>query len=137
MALTLIQQVRLEIGDNVPEFPILSDDEYTYFLDKNNQSVRRTALDAAKTILFILSQKTNSRVDIFEISGSQAARAYMDALKVYIKSPDLNTVLQNAQGYVGGVSIQDMQANDANTDNNIVEMPTEPSYRAPDTFFNV
>lgn len=137
MSLSAIEQVRLEIGDNSPEFPILSDSEYEYFLSKNNNSVRRASLDAAKTILFILSQKTNSRVDIFEISGSQAARAYMDALKMYIRNPDLNTILQNAGGYVGGVSLEDMQANDSNADNNIVKTPLEASYSLPKTFFNV
>lgn len=137
MALTIIEQVRLEVGDNSVELPILSNEEYEYFLTKNNNSVRRAALDAAKTILFLLSQKTNSRVDLIEISGSQAARAYMDALKMYIRNPDLNTILQNAGGYVGGVSLEDMQANDSNADNNIIKTPVEPSYSLPKTFFNV
>lgn len=138
MSLTDIQKVRLEIGDTDVSLPILSDAEYTYFLEKNNSSIRRAALDAAKTILFKLSMRVHERVDIFEIRGHQAAQNYIEALKMYIKSPDLNTVLQNAQGYVGGISLQDMQDNDGNSDNNIVKQPSGDSTNSvPSNFFEV
>ena len=35
MALTTVQKIRLEVGDNDVTFPILTDDEYKYFLSKN------------------------------------------------------------------------------------------------------
>lgn len=136
MALTLIQQVRLEIADNDLSLPILSDEEYEYFLEKNSNSVRRASLDAAKTILFKLSQVSSSKVDIFEIRGSDAAKAYIQALKLYIKSPDLNSMLTSAKGYVAGVSKEDMDANDLTLDNNIVSTPL--SYTTfPTSYFDI
>jgi hypothetical protein len=47
-------------------------------------------------------------------------------------------VLQNAQGYVGGISLQDMQDNDGNSDNNIVKQPSGDSTNSvPSNFFEV
>jgi hypothetical protein len=138
MSLTDIQKIRLEVGDTDVSLPILSDAEYTYFLEKNNSSIRRAGLDAAKTILFKLSMRVHERVDIFEIRGQQAAQNYIQALKLYIRSPDLNTVLQNAQGYAGGISLQDMQDNDGNSDNNIIKQPSGDSANSvPSNFFEV
>lgn len=119
MPTTLIQQVKIEVGDLDPALPILSDDEYEYFLTKNNLSVRRASLDAAKTILFKLSMRTRERVDIFDIYGHQAAQNYIEALKLFLRNPDLNTVLQSVSLYAGGISKSDMIANNENPDNNL------------------
>lgn len=140
MALTLLQQIRLEVGDTDPSLPILTDTEYEYFLDKNNNSVSRSALDSAKTILFKMAQRTDSTVDIFSIKPSSAARAYMDALKLYIRNPDLNSIYKTVGCYSGGISIADMQANDANLDNNIPIVPSKsPEDRSSpsSTFFTI
>ena len=75
MAYTTIQQVRLEVADFDPSFPILSDSDYEYFLQKNNNSITRASLDAARTILLVLSQRTDESVDIFSVRGSKAADA--------------------------------------------------------------
>lgn len=123
MALTEVQKVRLEVGDTDPALPILADAEYEYFLEKNNNSVQRSALDAAKSLLFKLSMKTRRDVDILSIHGQQAAQNYIAALKLYISNPSINVGLLLAEGYAGGISKADMQANDANPDNNV---PTHP-----------
>lgn len=123
MALTDIQKVRLEIQDNTPGLYILSDDEIEYFLEKNNNSVIRASIDAARTVLFNLSQRTDETVDIFSIRGGKAAEQYRLALELYLRDPTLNPVLRNVGGYVGGISKEDMESNNANTDNNIVENP--------------
>lgn len=135
MALTALQQIRIELGDTDCNLPILSDTEYEYFYQKNDNSVRRAALDAAKTILFKLSMRGDSDVDIFSIRGSRAAEAYRQALLLYIKNPDLNEVLSNVQAYFGGVSKSDMQANDANPDN--VTVPTSKSTAPPAGYFDI
>jgi hypothetical protein len=127
MPLTTLQQIRYELGDVDVALPIMSDSEYEYFLEKNNNSVRRAALDAAKTILFKLSMKGDHSVDILSVKGSKAAEAYRMALQLYIKNPDLNTLLQNASGYAGGISLIDIQSNIDNLDNNIVQSPINPS----------
>ena len=62
-------------------------------------------------------------MDVFSVRGSKAAEQYRLALELYIKNPQLNPLYNNLKGYVGGVSISDMEANVANPDNNIVENP--------------
>lgn len=126
MALTLIQEVRLSVGDVDPALPILSDEEYDYFLEKNYSSVRRASLDAARTILFKLSiSATDETVDILSIKGSKAASAYKEALQLYLRSPDLNPVYTSVSGYAGGISKTDYQANILDSDNKAVITPVE------------
>ena len=137
MAYTLIQQVKLEVADLDQAFPLLSDADYDYLLLKHNNSVVRAAVDAARIILLLLSQRTDETVDVFSVRGSKAAEQYRLALELYIKNPQLNPLYNNLKGYVGGVSISDMTANNANCDNNIVVSPSEPDelvYTGP---FNV
>jgi hypothetical protein len=140
MALTLIQQVRLNTQDNTPGLYIISDAEIEYLLEKNNNNVNRASVEAARIILFNLSMRTDETVDVFSIRGSQSSKAYMEALKLYIRDPNLNQVGNNLQGYVGGISLEDMQANDANLDNNIFINPTNSPYNIPsstDQYFGV
>jgi hypothetical protein len=131
VAYTDIQKVRIEVADLDPGFPLLVDDEYTYLLEKNNNSIIRASVDAARIILLKLSQQTDETVSIFSVRGSKAAEQYRLALELYIKNPQLNPLYNNLQGYFGGVSISDMEANAANPDNNIVENPgkTDPLYQ--------
>ena len=123
MAYTDIQKVRIEVADLDPGFPLLVDDEYSYLLEKNNNSIVRASVDAARIILLKLSQQTDETVSIFSVKGSKSAEQYRLALELYIKNPQLNPLYNNLQGYFGGVSISDMEANAANPDNNIVENP--------------
>lgn len=137
MAYTDIQKVRIEVADLDPGFPLLVDDEYSYLLEKNNNSIVRASVDAARIILLKLSQQTDETVSIFSIRGSKAAEQYRLALELYIKNPQLNPLYNNLQGYFGGISISDMQKNNTNCDNNIVVSPSEPDelvYKGP---FNV
>ena len=123
MAYTDIQKVRIEVADLDLGFALLVDDEYAYLLQKNNNSIVRASVDAARIILLKLSQQTDETVSIFSVKGSKAAEQYRLALELYIKNPQLNPLYNNLQGYFGGVSISDMEANVANPDNNIVENP--------------
>jgi len=123
MAYTLIEQVKLEVADLDAAMPLLSDDDYEYLLTKQNNSVVRAAVDAARIILLKLSQQTDETVSIFSVRGSKAAESYRLALELYIKNPQLNPLYNNLVGYFGGISITDMQANNANADNNIVVNP--------------
>lgn len=124
MALTDIQKVRLEIADNDPALPVLSDEEVGYYLEKHSNSISRAAIDCAKTIMFKLSMNAGEqRVDIFSISGKEASMAYIAALKLYISNPNINGIFNNMNVYISGTSVSDMQANIDNTDNNIVLIP--------------
>lgn len=132
-----VQAIRIELGDTSPEFPILSDDEYRYFLQKNSYSVRRASLDAAKSMLMKLSLRPNESVDIFSINGTATAKQFMQALQMYISNPDLNPIYQNAMPYASGISKSDMELNDANLDNNVVVQPNESPSDIPKGFFDV
>jgi len=131
-----IHALRMELGDTDVTLPIMSDTEYRYFLDKNDWSIRRAALDAAKSILLKLSMRSDESVDIFSVKGTGTAKQYMQALQMYIRNPDLNQNLQNLQGYAGGISLSDMQANNATTDNNVIVQPST-SASLPTSFFGI
>ena len=130
MALTDIQKLRLEVGDVDVSFPILDDTSYEYFLEKHSNNLNRAGLDAARAILFQLSTRNSETVDVFSVKNT-SAEAYRQALLLYIKDPNLNPLYKNLQGFFGGVSISDMEANNADLDNNIVENPgkTESLYQ--------
>ena len=132
-----VQSIRYELGDTDVNFPIMSDAEYTYFLTKNDNSVRRASLDAAKSIMLKLSMRTDETVDLFSIKGAAAAKNYIAALQAYVKNPELNQSLQVLQGYAGGISKADMQANDSNLDNNIIISPTQNNTGLPSLSFNI
>lgn len=106
-----IDAVRLEIGDIDPDFPILADADYTYFLTKNNNSIRRTALDAAKSILFALSRMTHEKTDVLEIWGHEYVQNYRESLKMFIKDPNFSVALNNAMPFAGGIEKDKIQEN--------------------------
>ena len=134
MALTLIQQVRLNVQDNTPGLYIISDDEITYLLEKFN-NVDKASYQAAKIILLNLAQRSDESVDIFAIKGGKAAEQYRLALELFLKDPANNPLYQNLKGYVGGVSISDMDANNANLDNNIIQSPSDSGELVNTGFF--
>lgn len=136
MALTNVQQVRLLVQDNSPGLYIVSDDEINFFLERNANNVNRAALETAKVILLNLSMRSDNTIDIMSIRNSKAAEAYRLALELFLRDPSMNPALQDAQGYFGGISISDMQANDLNTDNNIVSNPNDTSV-VPTDYFSV
>jgi len=123
MSYTDIQKIRLEVADIDVSFPILSDSDYLYFLEKNNNSIIKASLDAARTLLLVLAQRSDETVDIFSIRGSKAAESYRLALQLYLSNPNLNPILNNTSAYFGGVSNSDMLSNNNNTDNNVVTSP--------------
>lgn len=129
MALTNLEKVRIEIGDNAGAgLYILDDDSLDYFLAKNNQNIPRASLDAAKTILFNLAQRGDETVDIFSIKGTKASTEYREALKLYLRDPTLNPLLRNCQAWFGGVSLAEMQINRDTLDNNTVDTLARPKY---------
>lgn len=133
MALTPIQQVRLNVQDTDTDFPFLTDDEIQYLLDKNKGNVDRASLDAARIVLFKLAQSGEETVDIFSIKGSKAAEQYRLALELYINNPSLNPLNKDVTIYTGGISRSDMCKNDMNLDANIVRAPNK-DYICRDSF---
>ena len=135
MRLTPIQQIRLTVQDNTPGLYIISDDEIDWLLEKNNNNVAKASIDAARIILLNLSQRTDETVDIMSIKSSKAAENYRLALESFLKDPNSNPLYNNLKGYVGGVSISDMEANNANIDNNIIHSPSDSGELVNTSFF--
>jgi len=138
MALSNIEKIRIELQDNEVGFYLLSDDDIDYFLTKNNQSIARTALDCARTILLKMSMSPQAQVDIFSIHGSKAAEQYRQALQLYISNPHLNPISIDVSRTVSGISISEMQTNNDNTDVNTVRSPSRklPIGTVPKYFSN-
>jgi type IV pilus biogenesis protein CpaD/CtpE len=126
-----IQKVRLTVADIDINFPILSDSDYEYFLEKNSNSISRASLDAARTILLVLSQRSDETIDIFSIRGTKIASEYRQSLQLFLKDPSTNPVLQNCKAWFGGVSNSDIAANIANPDNNLVTVPSQSPFTTP------
>lgn len=114
MALTEIEAIRLEIGVPVE---LMSDSELQYFLDNNSGNVKRASLDVARALLFRLAQFVRQRTSEIEQYASDYFKNYMEALKLYISDPNLNSKIQFAMPYAGGVSRSDVRENIATFDN--------------------
>jgi hypothetical protein len=137
MALSLIQQVRLLTQDTAVGFYFTTDEEIQFFLDRNNQNVNRASLEVARVILLQLSMwSANETVDIFSVTGgAKAAAEYRASLEMFIRNPQLNPVYNSVNGYAGGISKADIQANLDNVDNNFIDTPnSELSLNNPDPF---
>ena len=122
MALTGIQKIKLELGLVDGASDILSDEEIAYFLEKNNNSIRKAALDAAKTVLFILSTRVHEKIEMLEIWGHTWFENYMKTLQMYINDPNYSIALESAKAYAGGISVSDIRSNINNPDNLVVDV---------------
>ena len=122
MTLNPIQQIRLEIALIGDAENLLSDEELQYFLDKHNGSVRRASLDAAKTVLFILSTRVHEKIEMLEIWGHTWFENYMKTLQMYINDPNYSIALESAKAYAGGISVSDIRNNINNPDNLAVDV---------------
>lgn len=122
MTLNPIQQIRLEIALIGDAENLLSDEELQYFLDKHNGSVRRASLDAAKTVLFILSTRVHEKIEMLEIWGHTWFENYMKTLQMYLSDPNYSIALENAKAYAGGISIADIRKNIDTPDNLVVDV---------------
>lgn len=119
-------RVRLNVGDVWPDMEWLHDEDYQYFIDKNNGNENRATLDAARSLLFILSRYTRERTGDIEVYGGDIFSNYFRALELILK--DSNIAISLAMPYAGGISRQDMHDNRVNCDNNAVLLATERAH---------
>lgn len=122
MALTLVQEVRLTIGLIANAYDLLSDDEITHYLTKNNNNIRRTCLDCGKTVLFILAQLTHTKADVLEEWTGDWFNNYYKTLQMYMNDPNFSFAINGAMPYAGGISVADIRANVENCDNFVVNV---------------
>ena len=133
MSLTDIQKLKLDVGLIGEASDILSDEELTYFLEKNNNSIRKAGLDVAKTVLFVLSQLVHERSGSeLEIWGHTWFENYMKTLRMYLNDPNYSIALENAKAYAGGISVSDIRNNINNPDNFVVDV--DSPYYSTDPF---
>lgn len=137
-------RVRLLVGDIWDDFEILQDTDYQYWLDKYDGNENRSALDAARAILFKLTRLTRERTGDIEVYGSEWFKDYRAALQDMLKNPDLS--INIAMPYAGGISKSDMLDNDSNTDNTVRDVyigstvdrklydQLNPTYMYPEVF---
>lgn len=122
MALTDVEKIKLELGLVNEASDILSDEEITYFIEKNNNSVRKASLDVAKTVLFVLSTRVHEKIEMLEIWGHTWFENYMKTLQMYINDPNYSIALESAKAYAGGISVSDIRNNINNPDNLAVDV---------------
>ena len=135
MALTNIEAVRIEIGDDAgPGLHILSDQTIDYFLSKNGNSVARASMDAARAVLMRLAQQGNEQVDILQLQNSRVASEYRQALQLYLRDPNLNPIMNSLKGYFGNTSKEDIFSNNSDLDNNIVKDQSKEYNYKPSLF---
>ena len=122
-----VDRIRLSVT-GIGDIPFLSDDIYQYYIDKNNQNEWAATKECAYIILGILAKSSNyNRVDVIISDNRGTYKQYADFLTRVIQDP--RTAISVAGGYAGGISISDMESNDANIDNNIrPTMYTEDAY---------
>lgn len=122
-----INQVRMEVADTEVGLYILPDATYEYILTKNEGSISRSSIDAARMILMRLSITAKDQtVDVLSIKTSKQAEAYRQALILFIKDPSLNPLYNNINGWAGNVSVSEIEANINNPDNNIPSLVVNP-----------
>ena len=136
MALTAIQAVRMKVQDVEPGLYILSDEDIDYLLTEANGNVNKAAVQAAHIIIRNIALRGDETVDILSIKNSSSIRVYKEALEMFIKDPNTNPFINNLKGWVGGVSVSEMQTNDTTLDNNIVQNPTKDRFVYSDDPFS-
>ena len=110
-----IDRVRLLVGDVFSDFEILDDATYQYLLDKYEGNEVLAAIAAAKIIKFqIAKSPTREKAGHYEV-WSDFAKLYTAALDDLIDSGEIS--LHVGMPYAGGISHQDMRANNHNRDN--------------------
>lgn len=118
-----IDRIRLNVGDIWADMEWLHDEDYQYFLDKNNGNENRATMDAARALLFVLTRFTRERTGDIEVYGGDIFSNYFKALELILKDP--NIAISLAVPYAGGIDRLDMHMNRLDYRNNSVMIPTE------------
>lgn len=115
-----VDRIRLAVGDIWDDMEMLTDDDYEYFLERNEGNENRATMDAIRAILFKLARMTRERTGDIEVYGSDWFNNYYKMLMLLLKDP--NAALSLAVPYAGGISRSDMLRNDLNCDNVVREI---------------
>lgn len=126
------EKVRWNIQDVETGLYILDDSTLDYVLIKNNGSIDRASLDAARMVLLRLSlNSTDSVTDVLSIKTSKQAEQYRLALQLYISNPLLNPLISNVGGWAGNISKTEMLNNNYNPDNYVSDLIIQQDINNP------
>jgi hypothetical protein len=109
-----VDRLRLITGDVWDDMEYLTDNDYLYYLERNENKEKRAAIDCMRSILLKLTRGARERTGDIEVYGSEYFKNYLQALTLILKNPDISLSL--AVPYAGGISKSDMYLNDANCD---------------------
>ena len=112
-ATSITDRLRLNVGD-IYSVEILDDATYTYYYTKNEQNERRATRDLFTVLLFALSRYTHEKAGQIEVWGSDYFRNYLDAVKLAITNPSIDSI--TAMPFAGGISRSDMDTRASDTD---------------------
>lgn len=112
-ATSVTDRLRLNVGD-IHSVEILDDATYTYYYTKNEQNERRATRDLFTVLLFALSRYTHEKAGQIEVWGSDYFRNYLDAVKLAITNPSIDSI--TAMPFAGGISRSDMDTRASDTD---------------------
>ena len=112
-ATSITDRLRLNVGD-IHSVEILDDETYTYYYTKNEQNERRATRDLFTVLLFALSRYTHEKAGQIEVWGSDYFRNYLDAVKLAITNPSIDSI--TAMPFAGGISRSDMDTRASDTD---------------------
>jgi len=110
---SVVDRLRLNVGD-IHSVEILDDETYTYYYNKNEQNERRATRDLFTVLLFALSRYTHEKAGQIEVWGSDYFRNYLDAVKLAITNPSIDSI--TAMPFAGGISRSDMDTRASDTD---------------------
>lgn len=112
-ATSITDRLRLNVGD-IHSVEILDDETYTYYYNKNEQNERRATRDLFTVLLFALSRYTHEKAGQIEVWGSDYFRNYLDAVKLAITNPSIDSI--TAMPFAGGISRSDMDTRASDAD---------------------
>ena len=110
---SVTDRLRLNVGD-IYSPSILDDEVYSYYYTKNEDNERRATRDLFTVLLFALSRYTRERAGQIEVYGSDYFRSYLDAVKLAITNPSIDSIA--AMPFAGGISRSDMDTRASDTD---------------------
>ena len=111
-------QVRLLIGDTNSSFPILQDEEITFFLTENDDSVLAAAIDCCEAAAAEFSKEADTKNGALSVKASQRSEQYLVmAEKLRLRLSSYSDI------FVGGATWSDV--NDLDDDPSLIQ----PSFK--------
>ena len=106
---SVIDRIRLKVGDTDEFDEGLSDEVYEYLYDTNNSNENRAALEALKMLVFKFAKYTTEKAGGLFVKESERYQQYKELLDKAEKDPSLGFI-SAPEGYAGGICTQERLA---------------------------